>query len=728
MLEPAYGLDQQNRERDDMFPNRAAEPRGTLVGSVNPDGTVNASRILEYLEEKPWRRTYLVLDRATGHEVTFDFDGDGNPEYAPVLWHGTHSGNRYPPVVGADGLLYQSNTYMSDPSITGGQVSGWKYGTSALTVSTPLWKAMDEPLAYSAGGDLIYWNHVNDRSAGAFDISIPNTHFSPEGIDQDREWVYFDAVGLVSRLPGYNELYLAANPRNYGINNLYQGTTDSTNGVYGQHGYQNPPIPYAGKVFMHRSNAVIAFSDYNGEPTQVPLAEAVTAPDLAATVGPSYLQERLAEEVQKMVDAGHLRPGYRSSGLLDGYTRDQYGDYLLDYWHNTSETLYTLILALPYLPGDLQADVKQYLQNEFETYPPYEVTHVGWKDGAPREPFIMPQETELDRVNQPARVSGYGYAGWTWPPYMFYALWKYADTFGGAADIFVDSRNRLETPPSDAYLAEFPYVHNAYIAGYLGYLELEALAGYPESTNVRPELNRLLNLRVTTFSKDTSITDGIQPRALSISRNFIFIVPELAQYLRDHIYGQVQSAIAEYTTLAPYWFVAGFDATHGEAASQHFFDYHTLFQAKALILQEPGSELVKYLDVPGVQVGDLYYIENLVAVIKAGVSSSLEKTAAPQVAAQGDIVTYTLEFSGYDEQVTVVDDLPEGVSAPIGFEVSGTNVIPSYDPNSHQLTWVDNSLAGQLVTISYRITVWEPPVARRRSWLSMPTQFTFLWL
>ncbi len=706
LLEPAYGYDQQNLERDDIFPDRQTDPRGTLVGPLNPDGTVGATRILEYLEAKPWRRTYLVLHRLTGQEVTFDFDNDDKPEYAPVLWHGTHSGNRYPPVIGSDGLLYQSNTYMSSPSIQAGQVSGWKYGDPNLVVSTPTWKAMDEPLAYSAGGDIIYWNHCNDRSAGAFDISISNDRFFPDAVDPEREWLYFSAVGLVSRLPGYNALYEAMNPNNYGINNLFRSTIQSSNGVYGQHGYQNPPIPYAGKVYMHRSNAVIAFADYDGPPIQVPMAEAEVAPRVQVAVGgPSYLRQRLADEVSKIVNAGHLRPGYRSNGLMDNPTRDRIGDYLIDYWHNTSDIIYALSQTLPYLPTDLQEEVKLYLQTEFENYPPYIYTHVGWKDGAPREAFMMPQETEADRVNHPPDVSGYGYEGWTWPPNMFYALWKYAEIFGDASDIFEASRSRLESPPSDSYLIEYPYVLNVYIAGYLGYLELESLAGHPESSDIRAELDRLLALRITSFSKDTPVADGNARRALGVARNFMFMVPELGHYMHEHINAEVQAAIDEYSEVAPYWFVTGFNATHGEAASQHLFDSHALFQARARILQEPGSELVKYLDVPAMQVGDLYYIENLVALIEAGVSSSLEKTAVPRIASQGGLITYTLSFSGYDSQVSIVDYLPEGVSAPFNFGFSGTTAMPTYDPGTHQLNWIDQSLEGELVTISYTVSV-----------------------
>ena len=703
-LDPSFGYDLQGRETADIWPDRTTEPRGTLFGVRNLDGTADATRVVQYFEAKPWRRTYIVLDRLTGREVTFDFDEDGRPEYAPVLWHGTHSGNRYPPVVGADGILYQSNTYMSDEWIPGGHVSGWAFGSASISTPSARWIAMDEPLAYSAGGNLIYWSQCNDRSAGSFDIGVPNTRFFPSPADYYREWMYY-SYNLASKVPGYNALYQAVSSSDYTLNNLFQGPNASSNGVYGQHGYQNPPIPYAGRVYLHRSNAVIAFGDYHGTPVQSPMAKTMTSPEADLSVTGGELRQRLAVEVGKILAAGHLRPGYRGVGLLDGGTQARIGDHLIDYWHDPSETLYTLVLALPHLPFDLQQSAMAYLREEYVAYPPHLYTHVGWRDGSPREPFDLPQEAEVDRVNHPAWVSGQSFAGWTWPPQMFYALWKYAEVFGSPKAIFDASRSRLETPPSDAYLIEYPYTHNAYVAGYLGYLELETLAGYPESASVKTQLTRLLILRAATFDKDTPYVDSSRERALSIARNFMYLVPELGRYLHDTIGGDVQQAIGEYDEVAPYWFVSSFDATVGEGANHHLLDYWALFQAKALILREPGIELVKYLDVPAVQVGDLYYIQNLVAVLEAGLESGLSKTGSVTAADVGEIVTYTLSFSGYTGSLTITDTLPGGVSVPEFLAPEGTAVWPTYDVGTGKITWSDDSLAEEKITLSYRVTV-----------------------
>ena len=719
-LSPAYGYDMQNQERNDIFPNRVNEPRGRPFGTRYPDGSVNATRVLNYFEEKPWRRTYFMLDRMSGTEVTFDFDGDGAPEYAPVLWFGTHSGNRYPPMIGADGLVYQSNAYMSDEWIPGGQITGWSMDRAAISTPSAYWIAMDEPLAYSGGGDLVYWNHCNDRSAGAFDITIPNTRFWPDTSDPSREWLYYNAVGLLSLLPGYNILYEGVNPDNYGINSLFRGSNNSRNGVYGQHGHQNPPIPYAGKVYLHRSNAVIALGDYQGQPTHLPLLETVAAPDTEIVVTGPQLRLKLAEQVRKILNVGHLRPGYRSSGLFDHYTKDQCGDSLLDYWHQPSDILYALSLAVPYLPPDMQLEVKTYLQTEYATYSPAQYTHIGWQNGAAREPFDMPPEVEADRVNHPPGISGYGYDGWTWPPHLFYALWKYAEISDAAQAIFDANQAHLETPPANAYLIEYPYIHNAYIAGYLGYLELESLAGYAESVAVRAELNRLLALRVATFSKDTPYTDGRGPRSLSVSRNFIYLVPELAQYLRDNALAQVQAALAEYTEVAPYWFVADFDVMHGEGTSQHFYDSHALFQAKALILQESGDELAKYLDVPAVPVGDLFYIHKLITLLDTGIVSGLGKTGSVDTARIGETLTYTLDFSGYSGGFTLTDTLPVGISSPEIVSYEGTTVTPTYDSEAHQILWNDTLLMDYQVTMRYRVTVLtaQPTVLKNIAMLS----------
>jgi hypothetical protein len=202
-------------------------------------------------------------------------------------------------------------------------------------------------------------------------------------------------------------------------------------------------------------------------------------------------------------------------------------------------------------------------------------------------------------------------------------LWKYAEIFPEEAKTIFDlSKENLESSPSDSYLIEMPHVHNAYIAGYIGYLELQKLAGYPESVAIRAELERIIDLRTSTFSKDAPDSYFTEKnkhycRALNIARNFMYLVPELAQHLRENNYSQVQDVLREYETIAPYWFVSKAEVAYGEGVINHYYDYHAIFQAKALILQETRGELTKYLDIPAFPKGDLFYIQNLILAIEA---------------------------------------------------------------------------------------------------------------
>jgi hypothetical protein len=81
---------------------------------------------------------------------------------------------------------------------------------------------------------------------------------------------------------------------------------------------------------------------------------------------------------------------------------------------------------------------------------------------------------------------------------------------------------------------------------------------------------------------------------------------------------KIQEAISEYETIAPYWFVSKSETTFAEGILVPAYDYHALFQAKALILQEPRFQLTPYIDIPAFVIGDLYYIDNLVTAIESG--------------------------------------------------------------------------------------------------------------
>jgi hypothetical protein len=215
-------------------------------------------------------------------------------------------------------------------------------------------------------------------------------------------------------------------------------------------------------------------------------------------------------------------------------------------------------------------------------------------------------------------------------------MWKYARIVpGDSLRIYNLAKSKLQLPAGgdpDFYRRE-PWVHNGYIAGYTGFLKLQELAGMTAAdsqlrTQVTSELNRLLQLRVSDFSKDSYYTDVpfYHRRTLNVARNFMLLTPELGDYLNLHALSQMRAAIDEYNSVGPYWFVSRYTASIGESTMQNLYDSPAMFQAKAWILKQSREELTKYLDVPAFQRGDLFYIQNLIASIEAPSLSATAKS------------------------------------------------------------------------------------------------------
>jgi outer membrane protein assembly factor BamB len=726
-------------------------PRNGLIGSTSTSisgdwvsGTMvmNAGLITDYYQDKPYRRTVFFLNRSNGQEFTFDSNSDGQPEYAPFSWSGvTQSGSKYPPVInGVDGVYYQATAYYNGGWVSRGGPVGWKFGTQYVSrvhtgnsQGAVIGHASDEPMAFSSGGKMIYWSLCCDREAGGYDVTIPFGQ-------PNRDWYYY-GYSLASNniAPGYQQMYNSGESSAY--NNMdgwqiYSGKNKSKNGIYGKHGStQSPPIPYQGKLFVLKGNALIAFSPSGTNPkTPLPLATIVTPPNTSTTPAKTELIQRLETEVQKMLAAGPLRAGYQTSGLVDIYGSGKYApNYgedlndkefgeLFDYFQNPADTVYTLLLAYPHLSSNTQQQVKTYLQNYYgpgKTYDFTRIVHIGFGTGAARELTEVPPE-DVARWGQnytsPYAPSTEPICGWCgywrhFPPFSFYAAWQYAHLVGNdnpafAKNIFDRMSNKLEAPLSDSTFIKRPYWLNQYIAGYKGYLELRQLAGYSSDQSRQTTYQHLLDLRVNNFTKDTpyppigstagSTAGETYNNTLAVARNFMFLTPELAEYMDQHIHSQVQTALNEYEYVAPYWFVGKFDDTYGEGTLHHLYDSPALFQAKAFILQESYEDLSKWLDAPVFYRGDLFYIQNLAALLATGPPApsapdfALRVEPTSQTVTAGDTTHYTIQVDRYDNFTGTVN-LVTGVSSPAGLIISSPSpsALSSYGAQS-TLTVTDN--------------------------------------
>jgi len=253
--------------------------------------------------------------------------------------------------------------------------------------------AVDEPLAFSAGGKCIYWNLCCDREAGAVDITIPYNQGS-------RAWGYW-GYSLRSICPGYQPGYFMNDMDGWGV--------FGRNGTYGKHGTaQNPFVPYNNRLYTQKGNCVMAFSTSGGASGALPMAMTVPVQDTQPAVTVARLKQKLEAEVQKMVSAGHLRPGYYSTGWFEytaGNIAPGLGDYLEDPFHNPSDTICTLIRALPHLSTSLQQQTSSYIKSEFNSYPLYTYCHIGWASGAAREVCIIPPD-DTSRHSGPRLQAG----------------------------------------------------------------------------------------------------------------------------------------------------------------------------------------------------------------------------------------------------------------------------------------------------------------------------------
>jgi outer membrane protein assembly factor BamB len=592
-----------------------------------PSGSrvVRADILINYTETYPQRRLFFVLNQSNGTEVSFDLDTDGRRDYPPFLWYGVKDGNRYPPIIGPDGTIYTGNHYVQQDWIHTGQVVGWKFNTPLMRlVYVNNTNNIDEPFQWSMGGSMIYGAHFYDGGP-ACSVNTSATI--------GNEWCYYDYGNpLRNFVPGFTV-------QDQKVNSAYDGNSFS------------PPIPYKNKVFILHNSSIIALANTTTPATSpLPTAQTVSAGTPASrTVSSNQLIQRLEAEILKFDVNGdgtldHLRPGYFSNGLGDFGGNDTVHNpemYMAHYFHNPADTMTTLLAALPYLTSATQTKVRTFLQSEYNNYNPCDYSHIGWNSGYAREVYDMLPEVSSHITNF-GKLNGDYQTYWELPPQNFYALWKYAVAFGNAGQVFNRTgygicRNRLSTPPADSFLLEYPYMLNDYINGYTGYIELAKLAGVTPASSITTTLDHLKSIRSNNFQ----INHPVWPAApigqsqykniLNASRNFIDLSPELGDYLYTSRPTLMQDAVINYQNSIPYWFVSKYNNTSGEGVHQQLFDYPALFQAKAWVLKQPREELLKYLDVPAFERGDLFYMQNLVAAIEASSDGSPTVTPIPTI-------------------------------------------------------------------------------------------------
>jgi uncharacterized repeat protein (TIGR01451 family) len=430
------------------------------------------------------------------------------------------------------------------------------------------------------------------------------------------------------------------------------------------------------------------------------------------------LVARLEEEVQAMVDAGHLSAFFIERGFTtgEGIPGDSYHpeEGITDfypgnvYWFDPGELVYTLSLAYPYLSSSLKDQVRSYLQNEMDLYPPLEplprpMQTTWFIDGTRREPYpvtILPG---------------------AWPPpapplSTLYNLWSYADATGDW-DYVADHWSQIKALFDDRKDEVDSYVA---ISGAIGYARTAAHLGYTAEAQEGEDVAVAAMAAGQDFEAFRDIANARYPDPSASSHTvglrvpvFFGLVPEVGRYLRDANDYTVTSyldTLTDYYDGMYLWYLTrlGLQKEKGESSFRGPDLAWSVFLAKAYIQGTDRAELRSYLDRPW-GLGDLYYLQKLVATIEAdGLPdfSSSTKQASKFMPGSGETITYTVVLRNggdpFTDTVFLTDDLPTGLSYVAG-TVSASLGNAAYVDGS--ILWSGVLSSTPAVTLTYAVRV-----------------------
>jgi hypothetical protein len=96
------------------------------------------------------------------------------------------------------------------------------------------------------------------------------------------------------------------------------------------------------------------------------------------------------------------------------------------------------------------------------------------------------------------------------------------------------------------------------------------------------------------------------------------MVPELGRFLADHLKAESEAFCARVAENQPHWHITYAEAILSEEIGFNCpCDAYGHFLARAWVLGEKPDQLERYLDVPWLKLGDLYYLHKLAETIKA---------------------------------------------------------------------------------------------------------------
>lgn len=407
---------------------------------------------------------------------------------------------------------------------------------------------------------------------------------------------------------------------------------------------------------------------------------------------PSNLVAQLEQEVAAIVQAGHLAPYYFERGFTSqegvgggGFWR---GNVV---WFNPADIIYTLSYALPYLSSGLQVDVKTYLQQELQNHPPLEqLGYPGFEwilDGTRREPYELFPIEDAGDLNvwpiPPEPVEN--------PPAIIenlYALWAYAHATDPDGWQYVSDHWAEITA---VYNANKDVVSYGAIGGIIGYARMadhlglnnvaeEAAQEAISKMQAGLDFNLFLQAANQAYPDPLDMTSGWRAPV------FFYLTPEVGRFLAENVGLPVQEYLDYFTAenANSLWYItkAGGQRDSGENSYHGPERAWSIFMAKAYVMGEYRQRLQQYLDIP-LCLGDLYYIQKLVATIDA---SSAGDSAPPIIS---DVAVS--DVTSRSATITWQTDEPATTQVEYGLDSSYGSITPLISAlvTNHRVTLVD---------------------------------------
>ena len=322
------------------------------------------------------------------------------------------------------------------------------------------------------------------------------------------------------------------------------------------------------------------------------------------------LREELVIQIKRILKAGHLKPFYAQRG-------EGGGEY---YFTNPGDIVWVLARSYPYLPSEIQREVKIYLQKEMKEYPP-----CSGKMNEPANPgsFRQLHEWPDEAPNWKHKIKRYGNRPRL---HNIYAVWLYAENTGDWAyvkDNWQSIQSFFNTHLKDA---------DIYAGGAAGAIAFARLADKMGDANMKKTAVQIAEKGLKAMEKDDENSEAMRARYRKnprwetpfnhFAQNYLHMTPEVGRYIREN--PQIKEKIVKRTASGvhhwPMWYISqasAFMRYYGEGHALPPMLSATIWPVKVHVEQVPPKKMRVLLDAEDAYIGDLIFLNKLVDVLES---------------------------------------------------------------------------------------------------------------